>query len=137
MPANTSPIFPLTPNVGWAKGALTANTTTDLTGGTSYLVFTAGANGAWLDEIIFRPLGTNVLTVGRVWDNNGSTTGTAANNCQIDEITLPATTVTQTAAQPPMRLPIKRALPAGHRIYITLGTGVAAGFDISAHGGDY
>ena len=96
MAANTAPIYPRLPDVQWAITVLAANTTTDLTAGTSYLVFTADAtNGGTVDGLKFRPLGTNAATVGRIWINNGSTTTTAANNTLYDEVTFLVTTVSQ------------------------------------------
>lgn len=146
MPQNTSPIFPLVPEVTWVSGAaanvatpgVTANTTKDLTSGTIYgPILTAGTNGTRLDFIKARPLGTNVATVVRVWINNGSATGTAANNSLFLERTLSATTVSETGEQPDIMLPLGISLPAGYRIYATFGTAVAAGFHLTAVGGDY
>jgi hypothetical protein len=138
MPANTSPIFSIAGEAQWSSGAITAaNTTTDLTSGTIYAIFTGGTNGSYVQRIRFRHLGTNVATVARVWINNGSTTGTAANNTLWDEITLAANTLSQTAAAINYELPFGFALPAGYVIYVTLGTGVAAGFRATIIGGDY
>ena len=79
MPANTSPIFTKIGDVQWISGIATANTTTDLTSGTSYLAFTADAtNGGYVQKMRFRAVtGTgnnNIATVARVWINNGSAT---------------------------------------------------------------
>jgi hypothetical protein len=140
MAQNTSPVFPLVPVINWVNAAgLVANTTTDLTAGTNYNSgFTANAtNGSRVDFIRVRALGTNVATVMRVWINNGSATGTAANNTQFFERTLAATTVSQVAEQPDVILPINASLPAGYKIYYTFGTAVAAGFSIQVVGGDY
>jgi len=138
VPANTSPIFSIAGEAQWSSGAITAaNTTTDLTSGTIYAIFTGGTNGSYIQRIRFRHLGTNVATVARVWINNGSTTGTAANNTLWDEITLAANTLSQTAAAINYELPFGFALPAGYVIYVTLGTGVAAGFKATIIGGDY
>ena len=138
MPANTSPIFSIAGDIQWSSAAVTAaNTTTDLTSGTITAIFTGGTNGSYVQRIRFRHLGTNVATVARVWINNGSTTGTAANNTLWDEITLAANTLSQTAAAINYELPLNFALPAGYVIYVTLGTGVAAGFRITVIGGDY
>jgi hypothetical protein len=138
MAANTSPIFPLTPNVSWANTCIAANTTTDLTSGTSYLCYTAGAtNGSRLDFVRARALGTNVATVVRLWINNGSATGTAANNTLFMERTLPATTVSQTSEQADVIIPMNVSLVAGYKVYATLGTAVAAGYDLVGVGGDY
>jgi hypothetical protein len=140
MAQNTSPVFPLVPIVTWVNtGAVTANTTTDLTAGTNYNSgFTANAtNGSRVDFVRVRTLGTNVATVMRVWLNNGSATGTAANNTLFFERTLAASTVSQTAEQIDTVLPINVSLPAGYKIYYTFGTAVAAGYSISVVGGDY
>ena len=147
MAQNTNPIFPLTPVNSFVSGAaanaatpgVTANTTKDLTAGTIYgPVFTGKAvDGSRLDFIKVRALGTNVATVIRVWINNGSATTTAANNALYLERTLSATTVSETAEQPDIILPLSISLPAGYRIYATFGTAVAAGFHLTAVGGDY
>lgn len=140
MAQNTSPIFPLVPVVKWLNtGAITANTTTDLTAGTIYdSTFTAKAvDGSRVDFIRARTLGTNVATVVRIWLNNGSATSTAANNTLFFERTLPATTVSQTAEQIDIMIPMNVSLPAGYRIYYTFGTAVAAGYSMQVIGGDY
>ena len=141
MPANTQPIFSINGEIQWATDTnaivQSANTTTNLTTGTIYSIFTGGTNGSYIQRIRFRHLGTNVATVARVWINNGSPTGTAANNTLWDEITLAANTVSQVAASINYELPLAFALPAGYIIYVTLGTAVAAGFKVTIIGGDY
>lgn len=139
MAQNTSPIFPLTPVVSWINAAgLIANTTTDLTGGTNYNSnFTAGLNGSRVDFVRCRSLGTNVATVIRIWLNNGSATSTAANNTQIMERTLTATTVSQTAELADIVIPLNISVPAGYKLYYTFGTAVAAGYDCQVVAGDY
>jgi hypothetical protein len=137
MPANTSPIFSVQPDIRWSGLVVSANTTTDLTSGTIYPVFTGGTNGSYLQKIRFRHLTTNVATVARVWINNSSTTGTATNNTLWDEITIAANTVSQTAAAINYELPLGFALPAGYIIYVTLGTGIAGGLKVTVIGGDY
>ncbi len=139
MAANTAPIFSVTPAIHWSDAMTAANTTKDLTSGTIYLVFTAGLNGSYIQRIRFRTLGTNTAaTVGRVWINNGSATGTAANNVLWDEITLPATTVSEVASQATYELPLNFGLPASYAIYMTLGTAPnTAGWDATVIGGDY
>lgn len=147
MAQNTNPIFPLTPVNSWVSGAaanaatpgVTANTTKDLTSGTIYgPLFTGKAvDGSRLDFIKVRALGTNVATVVRLFINNGSATGTAANNTLYLERTLSATTVSETSEQPDIILPLGISIPAGYRIYATFGTAVAAGFHLTAIGGEY
>ena len=137
MPANTAPIFSLTPVTQWGSTAITtANTAKDGTG-TVLLVYTAGANGSYVQRVRFRPSGTSVQTVARLFINNGSTNATAANNILFDEITLSAITLSETAAQPSFEIPMNFALPAGYKLNITIGTTVAAGWYVSAIGGDY
>jgi hypothetical protein len=134
---NTQPIFTASGDTQWAVSAVTANTTKDLTLGTNYLVFTASSNGGYVQRLRFRALGTNVATVARVFINNGSTNATQVNNVLWDEVSLPATTVSETSALATYEVPLNFALPAGYRLYVTLGTGVAAGYSITCIGGKY
>jgi len=136
MVANTAPIFTDIPNIGFAPAITAANTTKDGTG-TVDLVFTAGADGAFLQKLRIRPKGTNVATVLRVFLNNGATPTTATNNMLFDEIGLPATTNIETTSIVGLELPMNIALPAGWRVYVTLGTAVAGGYSVTAVGGDY
>jgi hypothetical protein len=136
MVANTAPIFTNIPNIGFAPAITAANTAKDGTG-TVDLVFTAGADGAFLQKLKIRPKGTNVATVLRVFLNNGATPTTATNNMLFDEVGLPATTNIETTAIVGLELPINIALPAAWRVYVTLGTAVAGGYAVTAVGGDY
>lgn len=138
MPANTSPIWSKAGDIQWGITVATANTTTDLSSGTTYLIFTADAtNGGYLQKLRVRPLGTNVATVMRIWINNGSTTATATNNTLYDEVSLGSSTASQTSALALYELPMNMALPIGYKIYVTIGTTVAAGFDVTGVGGKY
>ena len=135
MPANTTPIFPLTPKVSFAK-LLTANTAKDGTG-TVASVFTAGANGARVDYLKVRALGTNVATVLRVFINNGSDPTVATNNTLFIEQTIAATTLSEVAALADNIVTLDLSLPAGYVLTCTIGTTVAAGLMVTAVGGDY
>lgn len=144
MPANTTPIFPLTPKCSWGTIA-TANTAKDGTG-TVVTVFTAGANGARIDQIKVRALGSNVATVMRFFINNGSANSTPANNSLVHEKTLAATTLSETSELVDNDVIILKGsdyvcpipyLPAGYKINVTLGTTVAAGLHVTVSGGDY
>ena len=140
MPANNQPIFTRLADIQWTDAMTVANTTTDLTAGTIYLAFTADAtNGGYVQRIRFRTLGSNSnATVARIWVNNGATTATNTNNTLFDEITLPTTTVSQVAAQANYELPLNFALPAGYRIYVTLGQApTSAGWEATVIGGKY
>lgn len=139
MPASNAPVFPLPPtttNIPTGKTIATANTAVDGTG-TVVTVFTAGAIGARLDYIKFWALGTNVATVARVFLNNGSTNATAGNNTMIGQITLPPTTLNNAAALAEQVLNLDISIPAGYVVNIVIGTTVAAGYAITAFGGDY
>jgi len=145
MAANTAPIYTLAPDVQWgstdgnggAAGPLkTANTAKDGTG-TVLTVFTAGADGSYVQEIQARSAGTNVASVMRVFLNNGSSNATIANNILIAELQLPATTLTEIAALADYTINIQRAIPAGYKLNVTLGTTVAAGYFVSCFGGNY
>ena len=146
MPANTAPVFAITPINTWLSGAaasastpgVTANTSKDGSSGTVYgPIYTGGANGSRLDFIRLRALGTNVATVCRVWLNNGGATTTAANNTLLTEATLAATTLSEVAALADNTININQSIPAGYKIYLTFGTATAAGFHATAVGGDY
>ena len=144
MPANIQPIFPIAPKVSWGT-VNTANTAKDGTG-TVVTVFTAGANGSKIDQIKVRALGTNVATVMRFFINNGSPNTTAANNALTHEVTIPATTLSETAALSDNDITIAKGsdiavpipyLPAGYKVNVTLGTAVAAGLHVTVYGSDY
>lgn len=140
MPANTAPIFSKAADIQWIGYMTAANTTADLTSGTSYLVFTADAtNGGWLKKIRLRPTpaGNTTATVCRVWINNGSTTGTASNNSLYDEITLPAITASAVAQVAGYEVPFLDPLPLGYRVYLTTATASANGWQATAVGGKY
>lgn len=144
MPANTIPIYPITPKVSW--GTVTAaNTAKDGTG-TVATAFTAGANGSRIDKIRIRALGTNVATVLRLFINNGSANTTAANNSLVFEKTIAATTLSEVAeladydlmdASGSVKVPPIPFLPAGYKINVAIGTAVAAGLQVTVFGGDY
>lgn len=138
MPANNNPIFTAVADIQWPPSPLTAaNTAKDGTG-TVATAFTADAsNGGYISKLVARSLGTNVATVLRVFINNGAVNTTAANNTLLTEMTLPATTLSETAALPSYELPLNLALPPGYRINCTIGTAVAAGYGLTVVGGKY
>jgi hypothetical protein len=144
MTANTSPIFTLTPDISANNGSTVGGSITaaigssyDGTHANMVLEHTAGANGSFIGQIRCKALGTNVATVARVFANNGSTNGTAANNTFIEEISLPATTANNTAATATIVMPLNLRLPSGWRIYIGLGTAVSAGWNFVCEAGQY
>jgi len=160
MAVTSTPIFTQTPNTGAANAILsTAMTNTKAFDGTEaagtnmVLVFTAGANGARIDQITCRFASTNGATASgtsaasliRFWINNGAVNTTATNNIFIGEVAMAATTVTALATAVTtvnfLTLPTGGLnIPATYRIYA--GSTVAAGgtniaFAVQAIGGDY
>lgn len=136
MSGNTSPIFSKVGNIQFATAIATA--VTAITGVGSTMVFTADAtNGSRVEKIRFRALGTNVATVARVFIVNASGNGSAANCTLWEEITLPATTLSQVAALANQEIYLGFALPPGYGLAVTLGTTVAAGYDVTVIGGTY
>jgi hypothetical protein len=145
MPANTSPIYSIvgaTDSVAFNNTGLvvgpTANTAQDGTG-TLYKAFTAGANGSYIQKIRFRPVGSPAATVARVFIST-STSTSATNTWLYDEITLPAVTVSQTAASSVFELPLNFAIDPNFLLYVTFGTSTGAagtGYSVVTIAGDY
>jgi len=160
MAVTATPVFTQTPNVGALNAVVsTAMTNTKAFDGTETagtalaLVFTAGADGARIDQVMCRlastngatASGTSAATVVRFWINNGSANTTAGNNIFLGEVAIPATAVTALGTTAlttyPLTLPLNGLnIPSTYRIYA--GTTVAAGgtniaIAISAIGGDY
>lgn len=143
MTANVNPIFTQTPNVqsdgatAMAPTVLTA--TGDYTGVSANhsQVFKAGVNGAYVERVRLKAVGSNAATVARLYLNNGSTHTTAANNSFYAEISLPIVTASNTAATIDGDIPLNIAIPAGFTIWVGLATTVASGYACTAIGGDY
>jgi hypothetical protein len=136
--ANNQPIFTKVGDIQWANTVTAGNSGSNITAGTSYHVFASdGTAGGYVQRIRFRPLGSNIATVARVWINNGGSTGTTANNVLWDEVSLAASTASTTSALANTELPLNFAMPPAYKLYVTLGTGVTAGYDVSVIGGKY
>lgn len=101
------------------------------------LVFTAGANGGFVQRLRFKAKGTNTASVARIFLNNGSTNATASNNSFYGEVSLPATTAIATAATVEIDYPMNFALPPNFKIYVGLGTTVSAGWVCTPVAGEY
>jgi hypothetical protein len=144
MVANTQPIYSIKGDVSTNDGTTLQSVITTQTGdytGVSAnhaLVFTADAtSGGYVRKLRFVAVGTNVATVARIYLNNGSTNATAANNKLYGQLSLPATTASNTAATVELDYPLEMALPAGFRIYVGLGTTVASGWSVTCVAGQY
>lgn len=135
MTANTNPVFPLTPVVPVGQTILTANTAKDGTG-TVVTLYTAGANGSKIGGIQIAYTGTSVATVLRLFVNNGSSNAVAANNSLYMSISIPANTLSETAAANDINQALSITLPAGYKLLATIGTTVAAALALTVNGGD-
>lgn len=146
MPANTNPIFVLTPDRGVNGGAriTAANTTRDLSStGNTFTLFSAGTNGSRIDAIDWVHSSTgvtaSVATIGRLFQCSD---GAFSNPRLIREISLPAVTPNQTAAvgqTQTMTFTTPLVLPPNYTLIVTIGTAQSAGnyYDVTAYGGDY
>lgn len=139
MATNTAPPFARLAQNEWDSAGLltTANTAKDGTGTVQTIFTSAATDGSFLERIIARAVGTNTASVLRIFVNNGSTNTSAANNKLIAEVSLPATTLTEVAAQPDVALLMNLRMAAGYKINVTIGTTVAAGWHVSGHGASY
>lgn len=146
MPANTAPIFILTPNRGVNGGARITgiNTTRDLSVTTNAVILlSGGTDGSRIDAIDWNHSSSgataSVATIGRLFqcsDNNFS------NPRLLREISLPAITPNQTATvgqTQTMSFTSPIILPAGFSLVVTIGTAQSAGnyYDVIAYGGNY
>ena len=137
MAANIKPIFSIAGNIGF--GSLITASAGDFTGvSANYAsVYTAGANGGYIERIRFKAGGTNVGAVMRIFINNGTDHTTASNNSFYGELTLPATTGVSTSGTVDIDYSMNMALPAGYQVYVGLGASVAAGWCPTGIGGNY
>lgn len=147
--ANQTPIFVLTPNIGWGGPITTGNAALNGTG-IATQVFTAGNYGSRVDEIRAWNLGSNVPTVLRLFVNNGGAQSNPLNNSLIYETGIANNTLSQTAESipvvikpgsdytVPVSLPLDSLiLPSGYQIWATVGTTIAAGMQVTVLGGSY
>jgi hypothetical protein len=145
MAGNSTPIFSRIGKITWAQVTGTDGSQ-DGTDADVQLVFTADAtNGSFAHKICCQPRsasGSVSFPAGavRVYLNNGSTNGTAANNSLMREISIPATTVNvaATTGTPAYEIPLNIQLPAGYRLYVGYSNSVANGvLQVTVYGGDY
>jgi len=83
--ANKTPVYSIGGDNSVDSSTTMASTFTtaaaDYTGATAThnkLVFTAGANGSYVQRLRFKAIGTNTASVARIFINNGSANTTAA-----------------------------------------------------------
>lgn len=149
MPANTSPIFSVTPNVSGVapSAACTKSDGTGTIGTDIFKAFTAGANGAWVSKVRLNPVATaaattTTATVARIFASSkaSSTTIGGTDTFLLAEVALPAVSADHsTAPTNPIEVPLNFALPAGWTILVTNHAAPAANTSWQAVvvGGDY
>ncbi len=150
MPANTSPIWTLTPNVSHADILTTAvnvNTTAPGTVGTNcFVAFTSGVNGSYVQKFRFSFVSTtsvisSVATTLQVYSstvNTGATT--TANTDLLAIVQAPAQTVSAVTTAPyQIEIPFSFAIPANRFLLVaqSVAQNTNANWQGLAIGGDY
>lgn len=139
MPANTNPIFVLTPNCH-AIGLSAANTASDGSG-TIATLFTPGANGSRVDQIVYRnaqqtPAASSAM-VGRIFiSDDGGTTWRLIQEVAIPAATRTASTVGATSTitfSVPLLLLSTQRLGATQSVY----AGAQDANTVTVYGGDF
>lgn len=152
MPANTTPIYSLTPNVSSVKITTTAalvrsdGSAANAIGTDQFLAFTTGANGSFIQRVRFIPVSStaavnSVATTLRVFLSSVNTgTPTAANTNLLAEISVPLISVANaTNAVTYYEIPLNIQVPTGR--YILVSQHVAQttnqSWQATVFGGDY
>jgi hypothetical protein len=132
MAVSKAPIFSNAGSIqGLAAALLVANTAVDGTG-TLNTVFTAPADGAFVQYIKATPLGTTGgATVLRLFNFDGAV------NRLWKEMTIPAVVISQVAALPEFVMPLNVALKGGDILKVTIGTTITAGLMVVGVGGSF
>lgn len=153
MPANTAPIWTVTPNVG-RVGIPTANAQVKSDGTSAgsgadlmYKVFTAGANGSYVDRVRFFPVAaaaavTSVATTLRVYLSTVASPGatTAADTFLIGEISAAAVSASNSVnATNYLDVILEMVIPTGTYIHVSQHVAQTANqnWDALCFGGDY
>lgn len=153
MPANTAPIFTLTPNIGRVRITTTfAQVKSDGTSagsGADFMVkaFTAGANGSFIDTVRFYSVASAAATTGvattlRVYLSTVASPGatTTADTFLLGEISVPAISSSHsTNATNPYDVVIQKAIPAGTYIHVSqhVAQTTNQAWNAMVFGGDY
>ncbi len=94
-------------------------------------------NGSRITKLVFQPIGSNVATAARAFLNNGQTAATATNNTYIKDVTLASSTLSEVGTMASTDMTLDLVVPPFHRINVTIGTTVAAGYAVYAVAGGY
>jgi hypothetical protein len=149
MPANTTPVFVLTPNRGtdgsgnFGTRLTTANTTRDLSTTTNGgLILSAGTNGTRIESVVFTHSAVSqtqasIAAVGRVFI---CTSAAGANGRILAEVALPAITPSASAVGQQQTITFSPPLfiPTGAHLWATISaTQTSGAYDVTVQGGDY
>jgi hypothetical protein len=150
MPANTSPIWTNTPNVASVQiSPSTANVNTQAPGtiGTnSFLAFSAGTNGSYLQKVRFVFTSTtgsisSVATTLQVYISSISTgVTTTANTALISQVQAATQTISAVTTAPYLiEVPLNIAIPTGRFILVSqsVAQNANAAWEATVFGGDY
>jgi hypothetical protein len=140
MALNTAPIYSGVGDIQWGTTALTtANPSYEASGSGAVLIFSASASGSFVQRVRFKASGSTTATVARIFIADTELPSTGSNVVLFDEVTLAATTATQTAATAVYEIPMNIALPPNYKIVATVATAQVAGggWYASAVGGSY
>lgn len=133
MPANTSPVFALTPVIGVATLTTPTAVTSraNITGTTNLtLIDTAGTNGTRVSQIYIRAKGNTVAASVFIWIYNGTT------SFLFDEFIVTAVTASNTAeAFNTTRYYDNLVLPSGFSLYAS--TTIQQDYNVYSFGGDF
>ena len=132
MAKTATPIFTQSPKNAWSS-VTGVDGSADGTDADVKVLFTAGAtDGSYVSKLICTPISTSGSTTTsdaslRVYLNNGSTIGTAANNSIILDTALPATAVNVagTAGAASVIVPLNIPIQAGYKLAVGV-TAIAA-----------
>ena len=131
MPANTTPIFGLTPNIGTAviptTAALARSDGLGLIGSNLMFVLSAGAFGTFLQKVRFFSVGatptTGNATVLRAYIGTTYTPGvstTQFNTTLIGELSVPAVpSANATNSSNFYDIPLNFAIPSGYEVFVS------------------
>lgn len=149
MPANTTPVFVLTPNRGtdgsgnFGTRLTTANATRDLSTTTNGgLILSAGSNGTRVESVTFTHSAASqtqasIAAVGRVFI---CTSAAGANGRILSEVALPAITPSASAVGQTQTITFSPPLfiPSGSHLWATISaTQTSGAYDVTVQGGDY
>ena len=149
--ANVDPIFTAIPAVGMSDDVIgpTANTSQDGSSSSTSMdeIFQAHADvGSYVESVRLKSVGSPAATVFRLYLSSitgAYTMGTdndETNTRLIAETSLPAITLSQTAASPQFEVPVNMGIPPGYRLMCSFGTSTGSagtGYSVVVVAGHY